>query len=234
MSQSLFKNRYYGQNRSQSWLSTSTVHNKRFVSQVTSPSYVDLGWLKNILDKIDNFSSVPVFVYQLIALGLLTLGLLLTFQNFTNSSPTDNPISQTKLEIAKTEEKRIWTNTNSIDKLNAKLDYTFAAASIDISNSPEICVNSNIVKSTPTNSNSKTECPTPAKDDKKPTKPTQSITVASGDNISSIAKQYKTTTSSIVELNDLRSNNLKIGQKLLVELTEVTSGKNSVKIAKTR
>ena len=231
MSQSLFKNRYYSQSKSQNWLISGT-NQKRFVSHNTSPSFIDLSWLKNIVDKLDNFTSVPAFVYQLIALGLITLGLLLTFQNFTNSSPNDNPISQTKLEIAKTEEKRIWTNTNSIDKLNSKLDYTFAAASIDISNSPDNCVNISSLKLT-TNI-SKAECPTPKIEDTKPAKPTQSIVVASGDNISSIAKQYKTTTTSIIELNDLKSNNIKIGQKLLVELPEVTSSKNSVKIAKIR
>lgn len=230
MSQSLFKNRYNNQNRSQNWLYSGTNQYKRFESQSASPSYVDLSWVKNIMDKLDNFSSVPSFVYQLIALGLLTLGLLLTFQNFTNSSPNDNPISQTKIEIAKTEEKRIWTNANSIDQSNEKLEYAFVTASVDISNSPDNCEN-NLKSQINT---SKNNCPEPAQEIKKSTKPTKSITVNKGDNLSLIAKQYKTTQSSIVELNELKSNNIKAGQKLLIELPEVTNVKNNVKIAKTK
>jgi LysM repeat protein len=232
MSKSLFKYRYNSQNKAHNWLSiTNTQNNKRFVSDVTNPGYVDLSWLKNILERLNNFSSVPTFVYQLVALGLLTLGFLLTFQNFSNTATTDNPIAQAKFEIAKTEEKRIWTNTNSIDSLNTSLNYTFAVAAPVVSNSPEDCTSVDLVKSQSSNTNN--ECKAEDKI-KQPTKPTTLITVESGDTISLIAKQNNTTTSSIVELNSLSSNKIKVGQKLLVELPEANQSKTSVKTNKVK
>ena len=48
------------------------------------------------------------------------------------------------------------------------------------------------------------------------TQPTQTYTVKSGDNLYSIARRFNTTVDSIKRKNNLTSNNLSIGQKLLI------------------
>ena len=51
-------------------------------------------------------------------------------------------------------------------------------------------------------------------------------TVKSGDNLYAIAKKYNTTTSAIMNLNDLQSSNLSLGQKLKIPAasTQTTTG----------
>ena len=54
-----------------------------------------------------------------------------------------------------------------------------------------------------------------------------SYTVKSGDNLYSIARKYGVSVSEIVKLNNLASNNLSIGQELLIPISEDSSNQSS-------
>ena len=57
--------------------------------------------------------------------------------------------------------------------------------------------------------------------------PSITYVVKAGDNLYNIAKQYNTSVSEIVKLNDLPNNNLSIGQQLLIPISENQSGGSS-------
>ena len=57
--------------------------------------------------------------------------------------------------------------------------------------------------------------------------PSITYAVKAGDNLYNIAKQYNTSVSEIVKLNDLPNNNLSIGQQLLIPISENQSGGSS-------
>ena len=63
---------------------------------------------------------------------------------------------------------------------------------------------------------------------------TTKYTVKKGDTLSGIAKKYKTTTAKLMNLNGLKSTNIKIGQKLKVSSTATSSAKTTTTKASTK
>jgi LysM repeat protein len=216
---------------SRSWGLTASQNNrlnqKRSFSSNPSNDFIDLGWLNNLIERFDKFSKIGTITYQLIALGLLTLGLVLAFQNFSSNKNSENVVINTKAQIAKTEEKRIWTDANSIDKVQNKINFSVAPVAIAASSDSNPCSVDKIDSNTTFSSDSTNTCTDKkATDSSKTTNSkfakvkTTTIKVESGESLSYIAASNKSSVSDLIELNGLKSNNLKVGQSLVVPVVK--------------
>jgi len=226
MSKSLFTSRHQTQNR----LPYSSNINrfgsfKRSVNQNINNGFIDLGWLGTWTEKLDNFANVSTFFYQLIALSLLTVGMFLSYQSFNNLKIADNSVALAKEEIKKSNEKRIWTDSNSIDKGLTPLQYSIAPSQIAITQivAKNECSNKIEKIQDKISENQKVNlidrCETANSNGIKDLLiPNKVIAVKSGDTFSSISKEQNTTTKYILELNNLNPDSkLKIGQQLLIK-----------------
>lgn len=198
--------------------------NKKPHSQYNSNSYIDLGWISNLVEKFDNVGRVT---YQIVALGLLTLGLILAFQNFSNLRTSENVVVINKAQIARSEEKRIWTDTASIDKTQDKYNFNITTAPvIQVATINSECEKVTLVANTQFSSDQIDKCSskvetTASKTTKKNTpavKLVKTIKVEAGENLSYLAKTNKVSVAQIIDLNNLKSNNLKLGQTLIIPL----------------
>ena len=188
--------------------------------------YIYLGWLGKITEKFDKFSRIGTIAYQFVALGLLTLGLILAFQNFNSTKTSENAVSNTRIQIAKTEEKRIWTDVSSIDKIENGINFNIVPVKIAEKNtSNTTCSLDKIDAKTQFSSDSSSNCDNKTKEaltkipqTKFAKVKTSTVKVEKGESLSFIAASNKITVSDLIELNGLKSNNLKVGQDLLVPL----------------
>jgi len=205
--------------------------NKKPLSQYSNNGYIDLGWVSGLIERLDKFSKISTVAYQILALSLLTVGLVLAFQNFNTVKTSENIVVLNRVEIAKADEKRVWTDTASIDKNHTKYSFKIVAAAV----TPTVslngdCANTTIKSTTQFSSDQIDQCGTDgdlgtslsgAKNSTKNNQtktPTKTIKVEAGENLSYLAMTHKVRVSQIVELNNLSSNKLKLGQVLLVPI----------------
>ena len=208
---------------------TSNFRTNQKRNNVAYPSndIIDLGWVSGLIERFDKFLKINTITYQLVALGLLTLGLILAFQNFNSNKNNENIVLNTKSEIAKTEEKRIWTDANSIDKLQKAVNFSVIPAPATISSDSNLCNGDKINSNTVFSSDSSNDCPekkaegnTKVSSSKFAKMKTTTVKVEPGESLSYIAASNDLSVSDLKELNGLQSNNLKVGQSLLVPVVK--------------
>ncbi|GAB4148240.1 MAG: hypothetical protein OHK0017_10860 [Patescibacteria group bacterium] len=151
--------------------------------------------------------------YQLLAILLITAGVILVFQSFGQNINVENIVTQTKLYIDKTENTQIESDLRNLSGTDST-----------VINMTAVQVTAPIVPS-PAETATTTNTTPAAAAAKKSTAATSTkdVVVKSGDTLYNLAKANNTTVSTLKEINGLESNNLKIGSTLKVPLNPSTA-----------